>query len=88
MDGSLKATMVGIFPSIIVNFGYLTLDEISIVGSLLIQPFFTVEYFDVVSKSVKSATYYASDFKTPIFNVERQLFKPFEVTLVPVSKRV
>lgn len=86
MAGELKSTFIGLFPKITLEFSYLTTDEVSIIAGLLDQPSFTVSWFDVVSKSHKSADYYASDFDVPAFDKDRQLWEPFSVNLVPFKK--
>lgn len=87
MNGDMRSTLVGIFPKIIVKIGVLTQDEIGTVCSLLDKPFFSVVYFDVRSQSVKSGKYYAGDYDVEILKKSDGLYKPFDVSLMPVSKR-
>lgn len=87
MAGDLKATFIGLFPKIVVNFGYLTGAELATVATLLDATSFTAEYWDVKTQTMKSGTYYASDYSTPIFDKNRELYKPFKVSLVPFKKQ-
>lgn len=86
MAGDLRSTFVGIFPKVQLSFGYLTAEEVSEIAGLLDNPSFTVEWWDVVTQSLKSGTYYASDFSIPIWSKAREMYKPFKVSLVPFNK--
>lgn len=87
MAGDIRATLVGIFPKITVQVGYTTQEQMSNIVKLLDQDFFTVEYFDVRTQETFSAKYYASDYDIELDNKHKGRYKPFEVSLVPVSKR-
>lgn len=87
MNGDIRATLIGIFPKIIMQVGYTTQEELSTVTSLLDQDFFTLEYFDVRLQETVTAQYYASDYDTELDSKSKGRYKPFEVSLVPVSKR-
>lgn len=86
MAGDLRSTFIGVFPKIILNFTYMTADDLQAIVELLDQSSFTVEYFDVRTQTMKSGTFYASDYGTPIFDKTRELFKPFKVSLVAFNK--
>ena len=87
MAGDIRATLIGIFPEITMKVGHLNQEEISKLTQLLDLDFFEVEWFDVrVQKTVKTE-YYASDYDTDLLSKSRGLYQPFEVSLVPVSKR-
>lgn len=87
MDGDVRATLVGIYPKIELNIGYTTQEQMSALTVLLDQDFFEVEYFDVRVQGTTTAQYYASDYPTELFSKSKGLYKPFTVSLVPVSKR-
>lgn len=87
MNGSVRATLIGIFPKIELNIGYTTQEEMSKLCQILDQSYFEVEYFDVRTKGTTKAQYYAGDYANEIFDKSRGLYKPFTVSLVPVSKR-
>ena len=87
MAGDLKATYIGLFPKIVINFGYLTGAELAAVTALLDLPSFTAEYWDVKSRTVKSGLYYSSDYSTPIWDKYKEMYKPFKVSLIPFKKQ-
>lgn len=87
MAGDIRATLVGVFPKIIVSVGYTTQEQMANITALLDQDFFTVEWFDVRIQETVSTKYYASDYTIELDNKYKGRYKPFEVSLVPVSKR-
>ena len=87
MSGDVRATLIGIFPKIQLQIGYTTEDELSKLTALLDEDFFTVEWFDVRTKEMWEASYYASDYDVELDNKEKGRYKPFSVNLVPVKKR-
>lgn len=89
MAGNISASLVGIFPKLLLTFrDGLTEDEVSTIASLLNQDYFSVTYFDPQSKTTKTANYYAGDYELPLLDKTRGLYKTFNVNLIPVSKRV
>lgn len=87
MAGDVRATLIGIFPKIELSIGYTTQEQMSKLCQILDQAYFTVEYFDVRVQGTTTAQYYAGDYANEIFDKSRGLYKPFTVSLVPVSKR-
>lgn len=87
MNGDVRATLIGIFPKIIMKVGYTTQEEMSQLTQLLDQDYFTVTWFDVRIQQTVSTQYYASDYEVELDNKDKGRYKPFDVNLVPVSKR-
>lgn len=87
MAGDVRATLVGIFPKIKVSIGYTTQEQMANLTRLLDRDFFEVEWFDVRVQETITAKYYASDYEIELDNKYQGRYKPFEVNLVPVSKR-
>ena len=87
MSGDVRATLIGIFPKIQLQIGYATQEEVSELTALLDKDFFTVTWFDVRTQETHEAKYYASDYDVELESKEKGLYKPFNVNLVPVSKR-
>lgn len=87
MNGDVRATLIGIFPKIELTIGYTTQEEMSLLCQILDQDYFEVEYFDVRTQNTATALYYAGDYPSDLFSKSRGLYKPFNVSLVPVSKR-
>lgn len=87
MAGDIRATLIGIYPKIQMEVGYTTQEEMSELTQLLDKEFFTVTWFDVRIQETVSAKYYASDYDVELENKSKGRYKPFSVSLVPVSKR-
>ena len=87
MAGDMRATLIGIYPKITMQVGYTTQEEMSQLTQLLDRDFFTVTWFDVRIQDTVSAQYYASDYDTELDSKSKGRYKPFDVNLVPVSKR-
>lgn len=87
MNGDIRATLIGIFPKIIMQVGYTTQEEMSQLTQLLDQDYFTVTWFDVRTQETVSIQYYASDYEVELDSKSKGRYKPFEVSLVPISKR-
>ena len=66
---------------------WLTQEQMATLTQILDQDYFTVEYFDVRVQGTTTAKYYAGDYATEILSKSRGLYKPFTVSLIPVSKR-
>lgn len=87
MAGDVRATLIGIFPKIELNIGVTNQEQIATLTELFDRDFFEVEYFDVRVQDITTANYYAGDYAIEILNKEKGLYKPFTVSLVPISKR-
>lgn len=87
MSGDVRASLVGIFPKITMKVGILTEEEMANLTALLDQDFFTVTWFDVRIRATVSTQYYASDYDVDLLSKSKGLYQPFDVSLVPVSKR-
>lgn len=88
MNGSVRASLIGIFPKIALNFrDALTQAQVNQIISLIDLPFFTVEYWDPKTQGVITAQYYAADYDIELMDKTRGLYKSFSVSLVPVDKR-
>lgn len=87
MSGDVRATLIGIFPKIQMEIGYTTQEEMSELTQILDKDFFTVTWFDVRIQATVSTKYYASDYEVELDSKSKGRYKPFSVSLVPVSKR-
>lgn len=87
MNGDARATLIGIFPKIELSIGKTTQAEMSQLTQLFDQDYFEVEYFDVRVQGTTKANYYASDYSIELQSKFKGTYKPFTVSLVPVSKR-
>ena len=87
MAGDIRATLIGIFPKIKIKIGVLTQIQMAELTQLLDQDYFEVEWFDVRIQATITTKYYASDYDIDLLDKTKGLYKPFEVNLVPISKR-
>ncbi|MBQ6546466.1 MAG: hypothetical protein IJL74_00515 [Bacilli bacterium] len=87
MSGDVRASLIGVFPKIIMKVGILTQAQMANLTALLDQDYFTVTWFDVRIQATISTQYYASDYEVDLLSKSKGLYQPFEVSLVPVSKR-
>lgn len=88
MEGALRATFIGVFPKIEVTFTAMDENDLSTIVTLLDTPFFTLDWYDVKTKTYQSAQYYAGDYTLPTYNFTDKLYDEFSVSLIPVSKFV
>jgi hypothetical protein len=86
MAGDLKATIIGVFPKITLQFNYLSESSLKTVLGLLEPAVLSVEYWDSYAGTYKTANYYAGDFKVPYFSSTKGLYAPFSVSLIPYKK--
>lgn len=86
MSGTLHADSLGIYPKLRLDFTYMTEAEMDALQTLLDLDSFTVEWYDVVSGTTKTGTYYAGDHSYSIFRKEKGLFEPCSVNLIPYSR--
>lgn len=87
MNGDVRATLIGIFPKLVVKTTVQSQSLASTLGSLLNQPYFNVTFYDVLTNTTKTAQYYASDFTTKLKMRQGALIDEMSFSLVPVSKR-
>lgn len=89
MSGSVRASLIGIFPKIEVDTReVLSRAEIqAIYNALESQPYFTVQFWDPASDQVRTASYYTADWAVEIESKNRGLYKGTKITLVPVDRR-
>lgn len=88
MNGDVRASLIGVFPKIELAFrDALTEAEVNQIIEKLDKPYFSVTYYDPKTKNNITAQYYSSDYSIEILDRPRGLFKGFNVSLVPVSKR-
>ena len=89
MSGSLRSSLIGIFPKIEVQTReVLTRAEVqAIYTALESSPFFNVTFWDPATDTTKTARYYAGDWEIELFSKNRGLYKGAKITLVPTDRR-
>ena len=83
--GSVRGTLVGISANITVTTDYLDQSGVEEIGSLLNQPYFSVNFFDTLSNTVKTADYTASDVSTEIVRLNNREYRALTFTLTAVD---
>ena len=86
MAGELRATFVGIFPKIVVEFAPLTQTQMKSVISMLDTPSFTLRWYDEYNGAMQSGTFYAGDYEYSLYNTTSNLYEGFNVSLIPFEK--
>lgn len=86
MAGEVRATLIGIFPKIVVKTTVQEINKVMTMGTLLNTPYFSVTYFDFITNTTKTANYYASDFEVKLKTRRNSLVDVVSFSLVPVSK--
>ena len=89
MSGSVRASLIGIFPKIIVETREaLDRTEVgSIYTALENTPYFSVTFWDPATDTTKTADYYTADWAIEMESKNRGLYKGTKITLVPVDRR-
>lgn len=87
MQGEVRATLVGVFPKIELNFNVMTQDRLQAICALLDQAYFSVTYFDPFVGNTRTAQFYAGDYSPQMLSKSRGLWDKFSVNLIPVSKQ-
>ena len=86
MNGAVRNTLVGTFPSIKVQFGYTNKTRMADIATKLQMNTLGVTYFDPMTNSTKTLTFYAGNFSPELLDKERGYFKPFDVTLSTIAR--
>jgi hypothetical protein len=86
LNGDLKATFIGVFPKLTLEFTYLTEAQMKTITGLLDDSSFTVSWWNSKIEDYTSATYYAGDYSYPVFNKEKGTYESWGVSLIPFSK--
>lgn len=90
LAGKMTATLVGIFPKIIVQFRKLTPNELKIIAPILDASRQVVRYYDPNKKAYKTMTTYTGDWENvnkSIVGVNGHKNEGFSVSFIAVEKR-
>ena len=89
LRGDMTASLIGIFPKIIVQFKPLTKNELEIITPILDAPRQTVTYYDPTKHSNVTMATYTGDYEISNKNIISGLHKNagFQVSFIAVSKR-
>ena len=87
--GDMVATLLGIFPKIILQFRKLTQSELEIIAPILDSPRQTVTYYDPVKKDYYKMTTYTGDYEISNKGIigSNRKNQGFSCSFISVSKR-
>ena len=90
LSGTMVATLVGIYPKIILEFGRLTKEQLEVVISILDKPFQNTTYYDPYKKENVTMRTYTGDYEVNDKNIISGDTKneSFSCSFIAVSKRV
>lgn len=86
MAGDVRATLIGVFPKIVVKTTAQEINKVMTMGTLLNTPYFSVTYFDFLTNTTKTANYYASDYEVKLLLRNGSYVDAVSFSLVPVGK--
>lgn len=87
MNGDVSASFIGVFPNIDAETVPLTQAQVQTLCTALDQPYFSASFWDPASGTVKTAQYYASDYKITLMSRVIGMYASVSFSIVPVSKR-
>lgn len=83
MAGSMKGSLVGNFPKIILEIEPLDAEEMSEIEKILDSATIEVEYYNNKYQCTCTADYYANDYEEDLLRMEDMKYKSFSVNLIP-----
>jgi hypothetical protein len=86
MAGELKATFIGVFPKLVLEFGYLGESDMKSLLGLLEPASLSVSWWDSKLGDYRTGDFYTGDFKYPYWNKSKKMYAPFTVNLIPFKK--
>jgi hypothetical protein len=90
LSGTMVASLVGIFPKIILEFGKLTKSELEVIIPILDKPYQNTTYYDPYKKQNVTMRTYTGDYEVSNKNIISGNTKneSFSCSFIAVSKRV
>ena len=85
MEGSTRATLVGIIPVIKATTEYVSQIEIRSIGALLNQSYMYVKFYDSISGTTQEEIYTASDISADMFRENGKQYEGLSFVLTPVD---
>lgn len=83
MAGSMKGSLVGNFPKIMLEIEPLDAEEMSEIEKILDSATIEVEYYNNKYQCTCTADYYANDYEEDLLRMEDMKYKSFTVNLIP-----
>ena len=91
LAGTMVATLVGVYPKIVLEFRKLTKSEFEIVAPILDKPFQNTTYYDPNKKANVTMRTYTGDYEVSnkgIVGTEGLKNESFNCSFIAISKRV
>lgn len=85
MEGSTRATLIGILPTIDATTETLYQPDAREIGTLLNQNYMNVEYYDSLTGTMQTAPYTASDIAINMIRESGKWYEELKFTLTPVN---
>ena len=82
MKGNLKVTHLGIFPKLSLEFRPMTEEQMAEIGVLLDNPSFTLEWWNPISRSYKTDTFYSGDTSFSLILKDKRIYDSFKVSII------
>jgi len=86
LTGDLKATLLGVYPKLLLGFAPTTQAEMSVIIGLLEPAELTVQWWDEKEDGIETGTFYAGSYDIPLFSKTTELYNAFEVNLISYNK--
>lgn len=83
MAGSMKGSLVGNFPKIMLEIEPLDAEEMSEIEKILDSATIEVEYYNNKYQCTCTTDYYANDYEEDLLRMEDMKYKSFPVNLIP-----
>lgn len=83
MAGSMKGSLVGNFPKIMLEIEPLDAEKMSEIEKILDSATIEVEYYNNKYQCTCTADYYANDYEEDLLRMEDMKYKSFPVNLIP-----
>lgn len=87
MTGSNKGTLLGIFPKLSITLLPMTEDDMQVLIKLTDQAATSVKYYDVVSKSQKTNSFYFGDVQWEVLEANLVRFGSVEFSVIANERR-
>lgn len=85
LAGVFSGTLLGIFPKLVLQFGYLTKSEIETLAPIFDAKAQSVTYYDPVKKANYTFTSYTGDWSLKFKTIGQS--EPFSISFIDTSKR-
>lgn len=85
MEGSTRATLIGILPTIEATTDLLDQRGAEKIGTLLNQGYMMVQYYDTLSGTIQTEPYTASSIQINMIRENSKWYESIEFTLTPVD---